>query len=231
MNYLVIIPARGGSKGIKDKNIIDVNGRPLIAYTIEVATAFKKKNLVDRVIVSTDSEKIAQISLAEGAEVPFIRPNDIAGDNAKTVDVVLHAIEFYRSQNVFYNSIILLQPTSPLRTKGDLQKALQIFENNNADSLISCTSDEALNDMILYHRSFVHAIPFNPNHNKGTRRQDSEKIFIRNGAIYITTVEYLLSEKELISNKPLLLEMPKTRSINIDTKEDIELLIALMSDN
>lgn len=228
MNYLVIIPARGGSKGILKKNIVDVLGKPLIHYTIQTAKNIKKKFPIKKIIVSTDSDEIASYALSEGIEVPFIRPTEISGDKAKTIDVVLHAIHFYERRNCFFDAMILLQPTSPLRSTEDLEAAINMFEKNESDSLISCTIDETLNDLIFYHRNGNFAIPLNHEHNKGVRRQDGEKIFIRNGAIYITKIKCMKETGHMFCDRPLMYVMPKNRSINVDTVEDLEIVRQLL---
>lgn len=224
-SFLVLIPARGGSKGVPKKNIIDIYGKPLIQYTIDIAIRLREENKVDKVIVSTDCREIAAIASNLGAEVPFIRPEELATDKSKTIDTILHAIEFYESKNMFFNSLILLQPTSPMRSYEDLVNAINIYNQRDdqpADSLISVYKEEQLNDLIMYKKDGNLAIPLNNNHNEGIRRQDYERLYIRNGAIYITNIEYLKNNRKVISDLPLLYEMPKERSINIDSKEDLE---------
>ncbi len=225
MKILTIIPARSGSKGIKDKNIIDVCGKPLIGYSIELAIELKKNGLVDTVIVSTDSEKIANISKEYGAEVPFLRPEDIANDTSKSIEYYLHALDFYKKRNVEFDAVLLLQPTSPLRTFELLKNSIEIFKNENKDSLISVYKEEYINDLVMYkNTSEVDLKPLNENHNKGVRRQDHGSIYVRNGAIYITKVSYILEKELIISDNPLFIEMKKSDSLNIDTIEDLELV-------
>lgn len=222
MKYLCIIPARCGSKGISFKNIVDLCGKPMIAYTVEIALQLKTQGLIDNVIVSTDCSKIAEIAEQYGAEVPFLRPEEIAGDKAKSVDFVLHSIEYYENIGVEFDAVIVLQPTSPLKSYDDVNKSIEIFDKNENDSLISAYKEETINDLIMYHKVEEKAIPLNSNHNKGVRRQDHGAVYIRNGAIYITKVDYLKKEKRIIADVPLMYEMSKNRSINIDTYEDLE---------
>jgi N-acylneuraminate cytidylyltransferase/CMP-N,N'-diacetyllegionaminic acid synthase len=219
---LIIIPARGGSKGIKNKNIVNVKGKPLIFYTVKPSLKIKENGLIDDVIVSTDSEKIAEISKKLGANVPFLRPTAISGDKSKSIDFILHAIEFFKKNGVIYDYIVLLQPTSPLRGYEDIKEAVKLFLNNKADSLISVCEENRVDETELYYSKKNFGIPLSVNHNKGIRRQDLKKLFIRNAAIYITSVKYLLKERKIISDKPLLFEMPEYRSIDIDTKEDLK---------
>ena len=224
MKILTIIPARCGSKGVKDKNVINICNKPLIAYSIESANLLKENNLVDEVIVSTDCNKIADVAKKYGANVPFLRPKEIAKDNSKSIEFMLHAIEFFERQNRFFDAILLLQPTSPIRSFEVLKKAILLFEKENEPSLISVYKEEYINELVMYNINNNRLIPLNKNHNKGIRRQEHKEIYIRNGAIYLTKVSYLKKEKLIISDNPLFVEMKKSDSINIDTIEDVELL-------
>ena len=227
--FLVIIPARCYSKSIKNKNIIDLSGKPLIEYTIIPALKLLNEKLVHIVIVSTDCEEIKKVSENLGVEVPFLRPKEISGDKARSITYVLHALDFFKKKKLFFDAVIILQPTSPLRTFEDVKNAIKIFNQNElSESLISCYREDTINDLIMYKKKDNNAIPLNPNHNKGTRRQDHESIYIRNGAIYISSVEYLEQNFKIISNEPLIYVMPKSRSINLDTEEDLKLLRKLL---
>lgn len=229
MKILCVIPARGGSKGIPKKNIIDVSGKPLIAYTIEPALEAKKQGLIDKVIVSTDSQEIADISVKLGAEVPFLRPDDISGDKAKSVEFMIHALDFYKHQGIHYDAILLLQPTSPLRTSDDLMAALNMYNSSKNDSLISAYEEEYINDLVIYKLDGdgKTSTPVSPLHNKGVRRQDHGSTYVRNGCIYISNVE-LVYKGFVIGEKPLMYIMDKNKSVNVDTLEDLELLRKLL---
>ena len=222
--YLAIIPARGGSKGIPGKNIIDVAGRPLIAYSIEVAKLMTENNIAAKAIVSTDSEEIADISKKLGIDVPFLRPAELSGDKAKSIDFLLHALKFYEEQGEEFDAIILLQPTSPLRTYEDIKEAVEIYESSGAQSLISVYQEDYICDLVSYHKDGDFGVPLDDRHNKGVRRQEHNKLFIRNGAIYISDTGLLQKENLIISDKPALYVMPKSKSVNLDTTEDLELL-------
>ena len=225
MKILTIIPARCGSKGIKDKNIIDLCGQPLISYSIEQALELKKNLLIDTVIVSTDCEKIANVSKKLGAEVPFLRPKKLASDTSKSIDFIIHAIQYYKNIDISFDAILLLQPTSPLRSLEILRKAIDIFKNANKDSLISVYEEEYINDLVMYKNTSERDLkPLNEAHNKGVRRQEHGSTYIRNGSIYLTKSDYLIQYKQIISEVPLFIEMKKNDSINIDTLEDLELL-------
>lgn len=229
MRFLTIIPARGGSKGIPKKNIIDVNGKPLIAYTIEPAVEALREGLVDKVIISTDSEEIAEVAAKYGAEIPFMRPESISGDKAKSIEFIQHALEYYDNLSERFDAVLLLQPTSPLRTVEDIRDAISLYRESGNDSLISCYEEEYINDLVIYKlgKDGKTSIPVSPLHNKGVRRQDHGSTYVRNGCIYITGRK-LVEEGFVIGNNPLMLVMEKNRSVNVDTLEDLELLRKLL---
>ena len=131
--FLGIIPARGGSKGIPQKNIRVVNGKPLIQYTIEEA---KNSKYLDRVIISTDDQDIEKVSVSVGGEVPFLRPKEFATDEAKTIDVLIHAVTELRKQGFSYDYLVLLQPTQPLRKSWHIDNAIKKIVDNNEESLV-----------------------------------------------------------------------------------------------
>lgn len=229
MNILGLIPARGGSKGVPRKNIMNIDGKPLINYSIEVGLEAKRKGDIERLIVSTEDAEIAEIAKAAGADVPFLRPMEYAKDQAKSVDVMIHAYEYCLNQGDKYDTILLLQPTSPLRTADDIHNAIEIYKNSNVKSLVSVCKEESFSEYVAYHKKGNLAIPLSERHNKGIRRQEVEEIYIRNGAVYITDVEYMMSTHLVIADTPAMYEMPKERSTNIDTMDDVEELIWRMS--
>lgn len=220
--FLVIIPARIGSKGITRKNIVNLNGKPLIQYSIEPAVRLIKEKKADEAIVSTDSKEIAHIAEKLGIKVPFIRPKELARDKSKSVDVILHALDYLENNNMFFDAVVLLQPTAPLRSYKDIINAVDLFNRKSADSLITVYEESGLSDLIMYKKDGCFAVPLNEDHNKGVRRQNFEKIYIRNGAVYITRVDYLRKNKKVISDIPLVYEMPRDRSVNIDSRGDLE---------
>lgn len=221
MKILCVIPARGGSKGVKGKNIKPLAGKPLIVYSIQAALA---SNLF-KVIVSTDDDEIAKVAQNYGAQVPFKRPTHLATDTAKSIDVAKHALlEMEKIDNVEYDALMLLQPTAPFRTANDINDAIAILNNNkNADSVISVVDVLAhhparmkyLKDGALIDPPFCEAY-------ENQNRQELEPMYIRNGAIYLTKRDVLLNNSYK-GNKCMALIMPQQRSANIDTIEDFEL--------
>ena len=218
-SVLAIIPARGGSKGIPHKNIADVNGRPLISYTIEAAL---ECTFIDKVLVSTDDKEIAAISQQYGASVPFLRPDYLSSDTAKSIDAVLHAVTYCAEHDKPYDIVVLLQPTSPLRTGEDISGALCYFIENRCDSLLSLSELEE-------HPILTRQIDENTKRLKSllsmestVRRQDMAPYYHVNGAIYINYCKDLSRDTSLNDNHYGYV-IPSLHSIDIDTYADLEL--------
>lgn len=209
--FIAIIPARGGSKGIPRKNIIDIAGKPLIAYTIE--TALESKCL-DRIVVSTDDLEIAEISKLWGADVPFIRPSHLATDDAKTIDVLIHTLETLKEK---FDYVVLLQPTQPMRTSKQIDEAIQQIVDNKQSSLVSV--EEVVDHPILY-RTLTKDGVLIPllNQNSTVRRQDFETFYKVNGLIYINLISKLSNETSLNDNSFAFIS---GATIDIDSAEDI----------
>lgn len=211
---LALIPARGGSKGIKNKNIIDINGKPLVAYSIEAGL---KSKYIDMVLVSTDSEEIARISKEYGAEVPFLRPKEFAQDTSPTSDVINHALSVVNADGQF-DSLVLLQPTSPLRTSQDIDEAIELYFETNCEGVVSVT--EVSQSPILMKEvgadgRLKNIIEFNDN----LCRQNLPKYYILNGSIYMGKI---LEDNifDLLSLKiPFM--MSQEKSIDIDEWADL----------
>lgn len=221
---MAVIPARGGSKGIKNKNIIDVHGRPLIDYTTKKINSLKKEGFIKEVIVSTDSIEIKEIVEKQSMNVPFIRPDYLSSDTAKMADVILHSVKYLEGKGMFFNAVMTLQVTSPMRSEEDIKGAIDLYNKADVSSLVSMCKIAGVYSNEIYKKFGDLAIPFSPEHNQGIRRQDSESIYVRNGAVYITDINYLKEKKSLISDKPLIFEMSQERSININTVKDLEKL-------
>ena len=213
MRILAIVPARGGSKGIKDKNIIRISGKPLISYTIDLSIVLIKRKLIAKAILSSDSEKIIQVAKKQGLEVPFRRPKKFASDRSKAIEYILHAIEYFENRGEKFDSVLILQPTSPLRNVRDVTAAINLFIRSRTNSLISVYKEEYINELVMYkmkNKGKV-GVPLNKDHSKGVRRQEHGSTYVRNGCIYLTKVSYLKRFNQLISPNPVLYEMPKRR--------------------
>ena len=227
---LGLIPARGGSKGLPRKNIKLLLGKPLIAWTIEQTLASK---FLDRVIVSTDDKEIAEISKKYGAEIPFMRPKELAEDNAKGIEVVLHAIDWFRENDKRkqYDLIMLLQPTSPLRKSEDIDKAIELLFLKEAKAIVSvCEVD--------HHPLWGNTLPEDGCMKDFIRREVMNKnrqelpIFYRlNGAIYLAYCNYIKERKSFFGEKTFSYIMPRERAIDIDNEIDFELAQILMKNN
>ncbi|MDD2961454.1 MAG: acylneuraminate cytidylyltransferase family protein [Muribaculaceae bacterium] len=227
MKALVIIPARGGSKGIPRKNIKSICGKPLIGYTIEVAKEIA--NVVD-ICVSTDDAEIATIAESFGIPVPFIRPDVLSSDTAGSREVMLHAIDFYKEQGKLYDTIILLQPTSPFRNADDVRACIALY-SADIDMVVSvkvAASNPYYNCFECDEDGLLHI-------SKGeglfTRRQDAPKTWEYNGAVYIINVDSLRKMPLGAFPKRIMYEMPAERSLDIDTPIDLKIAEAVMSGN
>lgn len=224
---LGIIPARGGSKGVIDKNIRPLSEIPLIVRTLQEAD---KAKFLDDFIVTTDSEKIKKVVEEAGFDVPFLRPMELATDTSKTVDAVRHAVDWYEKfKNPQVDYIVLLQPTSPLRWADDIDKGIQIITGQKtAHSLISCYDAIGVHPSIMYTTNpdgFL--VPYDKAE-KVTRRQDFQAVYVRNGALYITENVFFQKENRLICDSPCPLLMERSRSINIDDELDLILAETLL---
>lgn len=221
MNILAIIPARGGSKGIPKKNLKEVCGKSLLAHALRCVS--RSKYTMD-VVVSTDSPEVLEHAKSNGYTGEYLRPNDLAQDHSRMVDAVLDVLVWAeKNNNKYYDVIVLLQPTSPLRLSSDLDASLEkFFVADNATSLISVNN-------IREHP--VECITVNPNGWEylvepeeafSGRQSYSQKYFFINGAIYICSREHFVQSKSLIDHgKSILYEMPRSRSVDIDTDEDL----------
>lgn len=224
---LAVIPARGGSKGIPRKNLVDVCGKPLIAWSIALGRDLIARGAVARSIVSTDEEEIASVSRRHGGDVPFLRPPELAADTSKTIDCVLHALGVLDPKGAQFQAVLLLQPTSPLRNVADIVSAIEHFRDVGADSLISCYEEDYINDQVMYRENGRERLaPVSPAHNTGAPRQDHGPTWVRNGAVYLTRSSYLREQKRLICDRPLLMKMRKSDSINVNSSDDLVLLRA-----
>lgn len=214
---LAVIPARGGSKGIPHKNIVDLGGKPLIAYTIEAALQCK---YIDRLIVSTDDEEIADVAKKHEAEVPFIRPEHLSSDQSKTIDALLHAVEYCEKEDGPYDVVVLLQATAPFRDGEDITNALNKYINHNEQSVVSVhkVADHPLLIRCMDESGEVSSIL---QMSSTVRRQEMPNYYVVNGAIYINNRSELSSETSLNDNK-VGCEISEIHGIDIDDVSDLE---------
>ena len=213
MSLLAIIPARGGSKGIPGKNIKPLMDKPLIGWSIDAA---KGASCIDRVIVSTEDEVIASVARELGADVPFMRPADLAADDTPGVAPVLHAI----SRLSDYDWVLLLQPTSPLRTANDIDGIWQFCQEQKAVSAVSVTQ-VGKHPYWMYRRDEAHRLkPFIEGRPDVSRRQELPDVYALNGALYLARTDWLVERKDLIGQETLGYIMPSERSVDLDTLQD-----------
>jgi len=206
-----------------------VAGRPLIAYTIDAATASRR---LTRVIVSTEDEEIAGLARSLGAEVPFRRPLELAADDASSADVACHALAFVENdEGSLYDCVTLLEPTSPLREARDIDAALALFFESGADSVVSLCRLEAPHPAKLKVIDNGKVKPFLPHlWREGLRRQDLEPVYFLNGAVYVVKKEMLVRKKTFWSGNTVPYVMPPERSVNIDSWVDLQLAESLLQD-
>lgn len=215
MNILGVITARGGSKGIPGKNIKLLGDKPLIAYTIEVA---KQSKLINHLIVSTDDEAIANICRECGANVPFLRPKELALDSTAHLPVIQHAIDFHEKEhNLFVDFVVILQPTSPFRIVEDIDDTIQKLIDTKADSAVSLV-EVANNEHPIKVKKIEGGIvlPYTIPEVEGTRRQDLPVAYKRSGAVYAMRRDLIMKENKLYGEHIVGHIVPRERSIDID---------------
>ncbi len=218
MNILCTICARGGSKGVPRKNIKELNGKPLIYYSINQALKWGKAN---KVVVSTDDEEIADIARYYGAEVPFLRPKELATDNAGKLDVIKHVVNYYENKGERFDIVVDLDPTSPLRSLNDLENALNLFLKNKPNNLYSVC--EARKNPYF---NMVELDEYNKSHiskkldNDVLSRQTAPKVYEMNASIYIYNKNFLINTNTIHSDNTIVYIMSKERSIDIDSEID-----------
>lgn len=220
MKTLYIIPARGGSKGIPKKNIKPLNKIPLLFYSIDLAREFCKD---EDICISTDDNEIIEcVKNGRNLNVPFVRPAELATDNAGTYPVLLHALDFYKKNSIEYDTIVLLQPTSPFRRIIDVKNCLTIFKTSNVDMVVSVCESKSNPYFNLYEENEE---GFLEKSKKGNfeRRQDCPPIYEFNGAIYLLNVNSLLQKEISKFERVKKYVMPRENSLDIDTQDDFDL--------
>lgn len=224
MKNIAIIPARSGSKGLKDKNIKELCGKPLMAYSIEAA---HRSGQFEEVMVSTDSGQYAETARKYGAEVPFLRSGTTACDTAGTWDMVEEVLQNYKRMGREFDTFCLLQPTSPLRTPDDIKGAYEIYRARNAAAVVSlCGLDHPLSWCGLLGENG--SLDGFMGREQGKQRQAQEKYYRPNGAIYIVSVPGFYRDSFLYRENAYAYIMPKERSVDIDTGYDFRLAEFMM---
>jgi CMP-N,N'-diacetyllegionaminic acid synthase len=221
---LALIPARGGSKGLPRKNLLTVNGRPLLCWTVAAARAAQ---VLDSVVLSSDDDEIIATARACGCEAPFRRPAPLASDSAAMIDVVLHALDELPQ----YEVVVLLQPTSPLRTAHDIDAACRLFLDSAAPACVS-VSPAAKSPYWMYslgERQRLH--PILEGADEIVRRQDLPPVYVLNGALYIADAAWLRKSRTFLSQDTVGYVMPADRSLDIDTPADFATFERAVAEN
>lgn len=219
MKYLAVIPARSGSKGLKDKNILPLGGIPLAAWSIRAALEAK---VFSEVHFSTDSARYADIAVKYGASVPFLRPDELASDTADSWSVVKFVLKKYHELGKDFDAVMILQPTVPFRSADDIRNAVRMLEEKDAQAVVSVTEPEHSpywcaelppdGNMRVYHEKIQYLVG----------RQKLPTQYILNGAIYLTRAEHLFNTASIYERGCYAYKMPYDRSADIDTQEDLD---------
>jgi CMP-N,N'-diacetyllegionaminic acid synthase len=219
---LGVIPARGGSKGVPGKNIRDLCGKPMIAWTIDEA---KKSAYLDRVIVSSDDESIIEIAKLYGADVPFTRPAELARDDTPGVEPVLHAL----GELPGYDFVVLLQPTSPLRQAADIDGCIEKCVRTGANACVSVVEPEHHPNWMFTIEKDGYMYPLNQNEEMYGRRQELPMVYALNGAVYVAKVSWLESNRAFLGKGVQAYVMSRDNSIDVDTELDLRLAALLLA--
>lgn len=222
MKVLGIIPARGGSKGVPGKNTMLIEGKPLIAYAIEVG----QKSQLDCLVVNTNDQKIAKVAKEYGCRV-VMRPQELASDTANVVDTVLHTLRIFEEQNKLFDAVLLLQPTAPLRKPQDVDSAIKLLKDRKTDGVISMSAVGDIHPARMYRIDNGITECEMPAF-ETSRRQDLPTRYVRNGCIYLIRTEVIKKEKTLIPQSKTALIMDSRWSVNVDTEIDVVVLKALI---
>ena len=226
MKFLVVIPARGGSKGLPGKNIKKLHGKPLIHYTIEAAQEVFDNSAI---IVSTDSEEIKIVAEATGVTIPFLRPREISCDTATSQEVLIHALEYYENNHGLPDYVVLLQPTSPLRLGSHIRNAMELIQLD-MDMVVSVKETDSNPYYVLFEEDSDGYLQKTKDANF-TRRQDCPKVWELNGSIYIIDVKSLTSRPISKFEKLIKFPMDKISSIDIDDQLDFDLAELILQGN
>lgn len=225
--FLAIIPARGGSKGLPKKNIKMLCGKPLIAWSIEIGM---QSAYLDEVMVTTDSQEIADVAQKYGANVPFLRPQELASDTSSSFDAIYHVLEFYKDiLKKEFDYVVLLEPTSPLRETSDIDSAIERLMQSNADAIVGICKTEDQNPAFLITKNEKnHLVGYQNKEMTVLRRQEIEDVYFFEGTIYVSKTDTLLAKKTFYHETTIGYEVPKYKSLEIDDMDDFVMVEAIM---
>ena len=217
-HVLGLVPARGGSKGLPGKNIRPLHGKPLLAYAVEAAQA---SGVVDRVVLSTDAEDIAEVGRRAGLEVPFLRPAWLAQDDTAMLPVITHAVDTLAREGWVADIIVLLQPTSPLRTGEQIRRSVELLRDTGADSVVSVLElPRHLSPDYVMRLDGGRLVPFLPEGQRVTRRQDARQAYVRDGTVYTFWRRTLVEKGSLYGDDCRPMVVPADASLTIDSPDD-----------
>jgi CMP-N-acetylneuraminic acid synthetase len=230
MKILALITARGGSKRLPGKNIRLLGGKPLIVWSIDVARGAPE---ICDILVSTDDPAIATVCSEAGAYVPWLRPAELATDTAGSVDVALHALDWYEAEKGAVDGVLLLQPTSPFRTRETVRKGIKLFSKNGRQAVLGVSPTHA-HPMWMMKKEGEYLVPLMQEHGFGTRSQDLPPAFVVNGSFYLISPAELRERRSLVGMKtmPLIIESPQ-EALDIDTEWDLKMaeVVLMMSES
>ena len=226
MKILALIPARGGSKRLPGKNIRILGEKPLIVWSIDVAKHIPE---ICDILVSTDDPEIAAVCTEVGAYVPWLRPAELATDTASSVDVALHALDWYEKNNSVVDGLLLLQPTSPFRTQESVRKGIELYSNNGHQPVLGVSPPDA-HPMWSLKIEGNHLVPFMKEHGFGRRSQDLPPALVVNGSLYLISPTDIRTCRTFVGEKssPLFIELPE-EALDIDTEWDWQLAEFVLS--
>jgi len=220
---LGLIIARGGSKGLPGKNILDLGGKPLIAWSVEAA---RQSRVLDRLVVSTDDEAIMEAARAAGGEIPFRRPPELATDQTSAMDVVIHALD---NVGAAYDYVVLLQATSPFRTSDDIDQTIAACVDNQAPCCVTIAEVSKSPYWMFSLDTARHLVPLIPQDQMATQRQALPQFYALNGAVYVARVDWLRCTKQFVTPETIGHIMRPEHSIDVDTAFDLRLAQSMLS--
>lgn len=220
MRILALIPARGGSKRLPGKNIKLLGGKPLINWAIDAAQGIPE---ICEILVSTDAPEIALVAKEAGANVPWLRPEVLSTDQATSVDVALHALDWYEAENGVVDGLLLLQPTSPFRTQATIKRGIELFKNQSHRPVIGVSPVQD-HPMWTFKMKDGYLVPYMENHGFGVRSQDLEPTLVANGGFYLVSPVELRKNKSFISSESIALLVNSPReALDIDTEWEFKI--------